>query len=329
MDYRVINGLLPPVTKAHSKAKGVLTLVPLPKIDEIYGKLRGSKIYTTFDIRSAYYHMGLTLASQAKSAFVVGGPKGGKFEFKVVPFGLAQAPAYFQRMVNEVLRGLDFAFGYLDDILIYSPDEETHLEHIKILFERLREADLKLKKSKCSFLKRHVQYLGHIISGEGITPVPEKLESVKKMPAPATPKEVKQFLGLIGYYRKFIPRFADIARCLTNLTKLDQVFEWTEQCEASFQFLKELLLKEPILRYPDPSKGYILYTDASKFAWACVLTQEYTHEMEGKERKYHHPITYCSGLFKGSQLNWAALTKEAYAIYMSVKKLTYYLEDSD
>ena len=117
---------------------------------------------------------------------------------------MAQAPAYFQRLVNEVLSGLTFDFGYLDDILIFSPDKETHLKHLRILFERLRSADLKLKEVKCNFLKKHIQYLGHIIS-EGITPVPEKLESIQKMLPPQNPKEVKQFLGLIGYYRKFVP----------------------------------------------------------------------------------------------------------------------------
>ena len=174
VDYRAINSLLPKVDKAHSKAKGVLSLVPLPKIDEIYAKLKGSRVYSTFDMRSGYYHIALTKKSQAKSAFVIGGPKGGKYEFRVVPFGLAQAPAYFQQLVSEVLQGLDFAFGYLDDILIFSPDMETHFKHIDILFGRLREAQLKLKAEKCHFLKKHVQYLGHIISGEGLEPVPEK-----------------------------------------------------------------------------------------------------------------------------------------------------------
>ena len=114
-------------------------------------------------MRSGYHHVALSLESQAKSAFVIGGPHGGKFEFKVCPFGLAQAPAYFQRLVDEVLRGLPFAFGYLDCILIFSPNIKTHLKHIEILFQRLREAKLKLKESKCHFLKKHVQYLGHLI----------------------------------------------------------------------------------------------------------------------------------------------------------------------
>ena len=149
------------------------------------------------------------------------------------------------------------------------------------------------------------------------------------MPPPTTPKEVKQFLGLVGYYREFIPRFADMARPLTNLTQLNQSFEWTDKCQSSFELLKEALIQEPIFKFPDPNKPYILYTDRSKYAWSCVLTQQHIHEKDGKEIVMNHPITYVSGLFKGSQLNWAALTKEAYAIYMSIRKLTYYLKDAD
>ena len=134
VDYQAINSLLPPVKKAFSKAKGILTLVPLPKIDEIYAQLKGSRIYSTFDMRSGYYHMVLSEKSRPKSAFV---SSFGKWEFKRCPFGLAQAPAYFQRLVNEVLSGLTFAFGYLDDILVFSPDMETHMEHLRVLFERL------------------------------------------------------------------------------------------------------------------------------------------------------------------------------------------------
>ena len=329
VDYRVLNSLLPPVNKAHSKAKGILSLVPLPKIDEIYAQLKGSKVYSAIDMRSGYFHLGLSDEAKPKTAFVPGGPHGAKYEFNRCPFGLSQAPAYFQRLVHEVLKGITFAFGYLDDILIFSPDNKTHLEHLEVVFQRLREADLKLKASKCNFFKKHIQYLGHLVSGEGIEPLPEKLEAVRKMPPPTTPKEIRQFLGLVGYYRKFVPKFADIARPLTNLTKLDVPYEWTNRCQEAFEFLKQMLLKEPILKYPDPSKPYTLFTDASKFAWACVLTQEYEHEFDGKKRKILHPITYMSGLFKGSQINWATLTKEAYAIYVSVKKLDHYIQDAE
>ena len=137
------------------------------------------------------------------------------------------------------------------------------------------------------------------------------------MPAPRNSKEVKQFLGLVGYYRKFVPRFADISRVLTCLTKKDVEFKWTPKCKNCFQILKEFLQQAPILQYPDPQASYTLYTDASKYAYAGVLTQ-HSNGMD-------HPITYVSGLFRGSQLNWATLTKEAYAIYMSVKKLSFTL----
>ena len=135
IDYCMLNQLLPKVDKPHSKAKGVLTLVPLPKIDEIYAKLEGSTIYSTFDMRSGYYHLELNEESQPKSAFVVGGPKGGKREFMRCPFGLTQAQAYFQMLVNKVLEGLEFTFGYLDDILVFSKNMIEHLQHVRSLFE--------------------------------------------------------------------------------------------------------------------------------------------------------------------------------------------------
>ena len=146
---------------------------------------------------------------------------------------------------------------------------------------------------------------------------------------PRTPKEVKQFLGLIGYYRKFVLRFSDLAQPLNALTRKNVEFEWTPICQETFEFLKVSLMTKPILRYPDPNLPYVLFTDASKYAWACVLTQEKTHTFEEKETRILHPITYMSGVFRGSQINWACLTKKAYAIYMSIKKLTYYLEDAD
>ena len=206
---------------------------------------------------------------------------------------------------------------------------EEHLQHVRTLFERMRQADLKLTKRKCNLLKAHVQYLGHYISGQGLEPMPEKLESLQQMPAPTDLTEVRKFLGFVGYYRKFIPKYSDIARPLTNFTRRDIPFELSKACQVAFEMLKEYLLKEPILKYPKPDQPYILYTDASKYAWAGVLTQAYTYKEEGKEYIIHHPITYVSGLFKGPQLNWAALTKEAYAIYMFARKLDYYLREAE
>ena len=335
IDFCAINALQPKVVKADSKVKGNLTLHLLPNIDQLYAKLRGAKVYTTLDLRSGYYHIELGKGSHAKTAFVT---PFGKYEFNMVPFGLAQAPTYFQVLISKVLKGLhSFAMAYLDDIIIFSKDEEEHLEHLRIIFQHLKEAGLKLKRSKCDFIKRHIQYLGHLISQDGIQPLPEKLESIRDMPAPRNPKEIKQFLGLAGYYHKFVPRFSDLSRPLTWLTHKDVLFEWTKECQAVFQMLKDALCEHPILRYPDPAKPYVLFMDASKYAWAGVLTQAYdevdelTPSSDGtkKIRMVHHPTTYVSGLFRGSQLNWAALTKEAYAIYLSVRKLSFYLTGAD
>ena len=289
VDYRKVNSLQQEV-KCTDKGTGCLSLYPLPKIDEMFAKLKGARFFSTIDLRSGYYQIGLTCESRAKSAFVV--PMG-KWEFKRTPFGLSQAPAYFQLLIDKVLMGCSkFAMGYLDDIIIFSNNELEHLQHIEDIFKRLECFGLKMKWEKCDFFKKHIQYLGHLIAEEGFTPLPEKLESIRKMPRPKTPKEVKQFLGLIGYYRKSVPRFSDIVRSLTNLTRHDVDFKWTEKCDKAFNHLKELLMEHPILRYPDPEQGYTLFMDASGIGWAGVLTQVFTDE---KGKKKHHPISYVSG----------------------------------
>ena len=176
--------------------------------------------------------------------------------------------------------------------------------------------------------KSEIHYVGHLISPEGVSPLPNKLDSIRHIPVPNSAKEIKQFLGLTGYYRKFVPRFADISRPLTTLMKKDAKFEWTSACQKSFELQKEALCGEPVLKYADTSKPYTLYTDASKYGWAGVLTQPHTTTIDGKSTTTDYPVALVSGLFRGSQLNWAALTKEAFAIYMSVKKLSFYLTDA-
>ena len=253
----------------------------------------------------------------------------GKYKFLIIPFGLAQAPAFFQLLMNQVLEGLNFAMTYLDDIIIFSKSEEEHLLHLAVVFHWLRKAGLKIKQLKCNFFKSQIHYLGHLISEAGIHPLPGKLDSIKDMLAPKCMKEIKQFLGLTGYCRKFVPRFADISRPLTRLTKNETVFNWTPECQKSFHLLKSYLCGEPFLKYVDTSKPYNLYTDASKYGWAGVLTQSHTTVIDGKSVTTDHPVAFVSGLFRGSQINWAALTKEAFAIYMSVKKLSFYLDQAE
>ena len=325
VDFWEINKLQPKTQRVDKQTdtQGNLSLIPLPKIDEMYASLRGAKIFTTLDLRSGYYHITLDKESKAKTAFVT---LFGKYEFNAVSFGLAQAPAYFQQLISIVLQDCsDFAMAYLDDIIIFSQNEDEHLKHIEIIFKKLKKADLKLKESKCEFFKKEIHYLGHLISVNSIQPLPEKLESIRSMPKPRFPKEIKQFLSLTGYYRKFIPRFSDMARPLTKLLAHDCDSSGIISVNISFQMLKDMLCSAPILKYPDTSKPYMLYTDASKYGWAGVLTQSHTSVVDGKSITMDHPVSYVSGLFCGSQLNWATLTKEAYTIYMSIKKSTFYL----
>ena len=299
IDFRKINDLQQKVI-TEGKSKGCLSLIPLPKIDEMYAKLKGAKFFSTIDLRSGYYHIALGKDSRAKTAFVM---PFGKYKFLQVPFGLTQAPAFFQHLMNKVLDNCPFAMTYLDDIIIFSDTEEEHLAHIKEIFKRLEAADLKMKRSKCDFFKKHIHYLGHLISADGIRPLKDKLDTIHDKPTPHN--------------------------SLSRLTCKDKIFEWTHECSKAFNTLKQSLCAQPILKYADMSKGYTLYTDASKYGWAGVLTQAHTPIIEGKKVTTDHPVAYVSGLFRGSQLNWAALTKEAFAIYMSVKKLSFYLTDAD
>ena len=196
VDFHRINELQPKTQRVDKQTDtpGNLSLIPLPKIDEMYASLRGAKIFTTLDLHSGYYHIVLDNNSKAKTAFVT---PFGKYKFNAVPFGLAQAPAYFQQLILIVLQDCsEFAIPYLDDIIIFSRSEQEHLKHIEIIFKNLKEPGLKLKESKCNFFKQEIHYLGHLISVDGIRPLPEKLDSIRDMLKPRSPKEIKQFLGL-------------------------------------------------------------------------------------------------------------------------------------
>ena len=177
--------------------------VPATKINEMFEKLKGAKCFSTIYLRSGYYHIGLTRESRAKSAFVL--PMG-KWEFKWTPFGLSQAPAYFQLLIDQVLIGCSsFVMGYLDDIIIFSNNELEYLQHIEEIFKRLERFGLKMKREKCDFFKKHIQYLGHLIAEDGFAPLPEKLESIRNMPRLKTPKEVKQFPRFDRILQKICP----------------------------------------------------------------------------------------------------------------------------
>ena len=189
----------------------------------------------------------------------------------------------------------EFAMVYLDDIIILCKNEAENFKHIEIIFQKLKAAGLKLKKYKCDFFKREIHYLGNLISVDGIQPLPKKLESIYSMPKLRSSKEIKQFLGLTGYYRKFVPRFSDISRPLTKLLAHECECTWNNQCDILFQMLKDALCSALVLKYPDTSKPYTLYNKASKYSWAGVLTKNHTSIVDGKEITMGHLVSYISG----------------------------------
>ena len=291
---------------------------PMPKVKDIFSQLNGAKYFSTLDLRARYHYIGLTTDSIPKMAFT---SPFGKYEFVKVPFRLAQAPAYFQELMTGVLKDLPFAMAYLDNIIIYSSTPEEHLEHIRTVFKKLRDAKLSMKLSKCHFFTKEIQYLRHILGKEGIKPVPAKTEAIKVMHPPVNPKQVRAFLRLVGYYRKFIRNFAKIAKLLTMLTRMDIKFEWKDIRQDAFMKLKEAIIQTPILRYPDTTKPYIVYTDASDDACGALLSQIH----DGTE----FPVAFLSHTFTDTQRRWSTPKQEAKDIYFAIKKWNYYLQGAD
>ena len=278
IDYRALNKVMGKFVR------------PMPKVEDIFSQLNGAKYFSTLELRAGYDHIGLTTDSIPKTAFT---SLFGKNEYVKVPFRLAQAPAYFQELMVGVLKDLPFAMTYLDHIIMYSSTPEEHLQHIKTVFKKLHHAKLSMKLSKCHFFTKEIQYLGHILGMEGIRPVRAKTEAIKAMHPPVNPKQVHAFLGLVKYYRKFIKNFAKIAKPLTVLTHMDVKFEWKEAHHCTFMKLKDTIIQAPILRYPDITKPYIMYTDT--FDDACRAQLSQMHE----EVKF--PVVFLSHTFTDTQ----------------------------
>ena len=245
---------------------------PMPKAEDIFSKLNRATYFTTLDLCTRYHHIPLDKSSIPKTAF---NSPFGKCEYIKVPFGLAQAPACFQELMTGILKDFPFAIAYLDDIIIFSKTPQEHLSHICMVFEKLKTANLSMKKSKCNFFSKEIQYLGHILSATGIQPLPSKTHTIQHMNPLTIPKKVRAFHGLVGYYRKFIKGFAKIAKPLTLLTRQQVKFNWTPEHQAAFIHLKDTIVQTPILHYPNPNKTYIVYTDASDDTCGAQLSQEH------------------------------------------------------
>ena len=304
VDYRRVNNVT------------VKDAYPLPRIDDTFDTLSGSRWFSTLDLASGYWQVELDEEAKIKSAFCV---RGGLFQWKVMPFGLCNAPSTFERLMEQVFRGMHWKILllYLDDVIVFGQTFEEELERLEKVFQKLRVAKLKLKPKKCHLFQKVVHYLGHVVSEEGVATDPEKIETVKNWPTPENVDHVRSFLCLVSYYRRFIKNFASVARPLHRLTEKNEVFEWSEECEQAFQQLKSRLVEAPILGYPAREGEYILDTDASGFGLGGVLSQV----QDGKERV----IAYVSKTLNRAERNYCVTRRELLAVVKFIKHFKQYL----
>ena len=292
----------------------------MPRIDDILDQVSQAKFMSTIDLTKGFYQVGLDPESRQKTAFV---SPFGQFQYTVLPFGLQNSSSTFMRLVDNVLGGCqDFAQAYIDDVCIYSNSWSEHIQHLDIVFTRIANAGLTIKPVKCDIGRNEVTYLGHVIRAGSVRPKLDKIQAVQEYPRPVTKKQVRAFLGLSGYYRRFIPLFAEIAYPLTGLTKkqLPNTVTWNETCEQAFTKLKNCLLSNPILCTPNFDKPFILQTDASNFGLGAVLAQI---DDSGCEK----PVCYLSRKLLDRETRYTTSEKECLAIVWSIGKLRYYLYD--
>lgn len=290
---------------------------PIPNITDVLDKLGKCQYFTTLDLASGFYQVENHPDDIEKTAFSV---EHGRFEFLRMPMGLKNSPSTFQRVMDNVLRGLqnEVCLVYLDDIIIYGTSLQESINNLEKVLQRLRESNFKVQMDKSEFLKLETAYLGHVITREGIKPNPEKIAAIAKYPIPKTTKEIKQFLGLLGYYRKFIPDFARITKPMTAcLKKGKKIILDDTNYVNSFEKCKTLLMNDPILQYPDFNRDFVLTTDASNFAIGAILSQGPI----GSDK----PVSYASRTLNDSELNYSTIEKELLAIVWATKYFRPYL----
>ena len=258
-------------------------------MDDTLEALNGSKWFSTLDILCGYWQVEVEEKDRHKTAFCT---REGLFEFKVMPFGLCNAPAVFQRLIDLVLSGIQWerCLVYIDGIVIMGKNLRASSSKLKLVLERLRRAGLKLKPSKCSLFQDKVVHLGNVITRDGIPTDPEKVNAVSKWPVPTLGHDVQHFLGLVGYYRNYIQNFATIAKPFYQLTERGREFDWSKECSISFQELRSRLVAAPILAFPDFCKTFLLDTDACETGIGAVLLQEH----DGLEWVVAYMLVACS-----------------------------------
>ena len=304
VDYRKLNN----VTKKD--------VYPLPRIDDSLDRLRHARYFSSMDLRSGYWQIEVDDRDREKTAFIT---PDGLFEFKVLPFGLCSAPATFQRMMDTVLSGLKWqsCLVYLDDVVVFSTTFEQHLQRLRAVLDALRTAGLSLKPEKCHFGYEELKFLGHVVSSDGIRPDPDKTRAVAAFPTPATKQDVRRFLGLCAYYRRFVPNFSKIAEPLHHLTRDNVAFVWDTKQRQAFCELQRRLQTPPILGHFDENADTEVHTDASNIGLGAVLVQW----QEGIERV----IAYASRTLSSAESNYSTTEKECLAVVWAIAKFRPYL----
>ncbi|CAI5476246.1 unnamed protein product [Closterium sp. Yama58-4] len=308
IDYRALN------------AATVKNRFPVPRVEDLLDAVQGARVFSKIDLRSGYHQIRVVPEDQHKTAFRT---KQGLYEFRVLPFGLTNAPATFQTLMKTVLSEFlgSFVVVYLDDILIFSKSKEEHVQHLQKVFEVLRREKLYAKQSKCEFFLPEVEFLGHVVSASGIRTDPKKIAAVQDWVAPTSVKELQSFLGFANYYRRFVQGYASIASPLTDLLRKAVEYVWGPAQQQAFEQMKQSLTSSPTLSYPDPNRPYVVVTDASDQAIGAVLLQDQGRGLQ--------PIAYESRKLRGAELNYPIHDKEALAIIHAYKVRRCYLEGAE
>ncbi|GBG89554.1 hypothetical protein CBR_g49342 [Chara braunii] len=289
---------------------------PLPRIDDLLDMVQGCTIFSKVDLKSGYHQIEMAKGDVHETAFK---PKYGTYEYLVMPFGLCNAPGTFQTEMHRIFRpNLDkFMVVYLDDILVFSKTTREHAEHLALVLQSLRDSQFKINREKSSFRVPSVIYLGHVISGDGLAPEAAKVAAIQDWPQPQTVRDVRSFLGLASYYRKFVRNFSAVAAPLTNLTKKNTPFLWSLHCQMAFARLKQALTRAPVLKLPDPTLPFVLTTDASQYGIGAVLQQD-----DGNGLR---PVEFMSKKIKTQKLQDSTYEKELYALVSALKHWKHFL----
>ena len=288
---------------------------PIPRIADCIDQIGNAKFVSTFDMLKGYWQVPLTQRAREISAFVT---PSGLYQYKVMPFGMKNVPATFQRMVNKLVRDIDGCEGYIDDVVIFSDNWSDHIRQIKRFFQIMREAKLTINLMKSEFGKATVKYLGHIVGQGQVRPLDAKIQTIVKYPIPTSRKELARFLGMAGYYRNFCLNFSEIAAPLTNLLSKKVKFVWTDDCQLAFDKVKLLLQKSPVLKSPDYEKPFKLIIDSSDVGTGSVLVQEASDGLD-------HPVSYFSKKFLKYQKNYSVVEKETLGLVLALEHFDVYL----